>query len=97
MTSCQSERQRAKTDMDADAINEMAAASQEVAGNVVRTAEATQMANQQADQGKQVASLARDAIESLSEAVSSAATAASRLASDAQEIGTVVDGIRCIV
>lgn len=92
----QLERQRAETDMVAAAINEMAAASQEVAGNVARTAEATQMANQQADQGKQVASLARDAIESLSEAVSSAATAASRLASDAQEIGTVVDVIRGI-
>src|SRR5690606_39583601 len=76
----QLERQRAETDTVAAAINEMAAASQEVAGNVVRTAEATQMANQQADQGKQVASLARDAIESLSEAASSAATAASRLA-----------------
>src|SRR5690606_8073347 len=92
----QLERQRAETDMVAAAINEMAAASQEVAGNVARTAEATQMANQQADQGKQVASLARDAIESLTEAVSSAATAASRLASDAQEIGTVVDVIRGI-
>ncbi|WP_440291690.1 hypothetical protein [Halopseudomonas sp. Lyrl_26] len=56
----QLERQRAETDMVAAAINEMAAASQEVAGNVVRTAEATQMANQQAEQGKQVASAAEE-------------------------------------
>src|SRR5690606_34207340 len=90
----QLERQRAETDMVAAAINEMAAASQEVAGNVASTAEATQMANQQAEQGKQVASLARDAIESLSEAVSSAATAASWLARHALDIGPVVDVIQ---
>src|SRR5690606_11295867 len=45
------------------------------------------------EQGKQVASLTRAANERLSEAVSSAAPAASRLASDAQEIGTVGDVI----
>ncbi|MFA5678873.1 MAG: PAS domain-containing methyl-accepting chemotaxis protein [Pseudomonas sp.] len=92
----QLERQRAETDMVATAINEMSAASMEVAGNVTLTAEATQTANQHAEQGKHVASLAREAIEILSDSVSSAATAATQLASDAQEIGTVVDVIRGI-
>lgn len=92
----QLERQRAETDMVAAAINEMSAASQEVANNVIKTAEATQLANQQAEKGKRVTSQAREVIELLSSSVSSAATAAGRLASDAQEIGSVVDVIKGI-
>lgn len=92
----QLERQRAETDMVAAAINEMSAASQEVASNVIRTADATRLANEQADKGKQVTSQAREVIEQLSSSVNSAATAASQLASDAREIGSVVDVIKGI-
>lgn len=95
-SSDQLEKQRAETDMVAAAINEMSAASQEVANNVSRTAEATQIANQQAEKGKQVASQARDVIELLSASVSSASTAVGQLAHDAQEIGSVVDVIKGI-
>ena len=89
----QLEKQRAETDMVAAAINEMSAASQEVANNVSKTAEATQAANQQAEKGQQVVSQARDVIELLSASVGSAATAASQLANNAQDIGSVVDVI----
>ena len=92
----QLDRQRAETDQVAAAINEMSAASQEVANNVSLTSEATQVANQQAERGKQVASQAREAIEQLSASVSSATIAATQLASDAQVIGSVVDVIKSI-
>ncbi len=92
----QLDRQRNETDMVATAVNEMSAATQEVTSNVHRVAEAAIHANQQASQGKAVAAQARDAIELLSASVSSAATVASQLASDAKEIGTVVDVIRSI-
>ncbi|MFN3582025.1 MAG: methyl-accepting chemotaxis protein [Pseudomonas sp.] len=89
-------QQRSETDMVATAVNEMAAATQEVSGNVQRTAEATREANQLAVHGKSVASKTREAIEILSESVSSAASVSSQLASDAQEIGKVVDVIKGI-
>ncbi|MEH6502008.1 MAG: PAS domain-containing methyl-accepting chemotaxis protein [Pseudoalteromonas distincta] len=89
-------RQRTETDMVATAINEMAAATQEVSGNVQRTAEATREANELSAHGKAVASKTREAIEILSASVSSAATVSSQLASDAQEIGKVVDVIKSI-
>ncbi|WP_339651826.1 PAS domain-containing methyl-accepting chemotaxis protein [Halopseudomonas pelagia] len=89
-------QQRTETDMVATAINEMAAATQEVSGNVQRTAEATREANQLSAHGKAIASKTREAIEILSESVSSAATVSSQLATDAQEIGKVVDVIKSI-
>lgn len=95
-SSQQLERQRNETDMVAAAVNEMSAATQEVASNVHRAADAATSANQQAAQGKAVAAQAREAIELLSASVSSAATVASQLATDAREIGTVVDVIRSI-
>ncbi|PAU86560.1 chemotaxis protein [Pseudomonas sp. WN033] len=89
-------RQRQETDLVATAINEMAAATQEVSGNVQRAAEATRDANELANHGKVVASKTRDAIELLSESVNSAASVSAQLASDAKEIGTVVDVIKGI-
>ncbi|SDS06992.1 methyl-accepting chemotaxis sensory transducer with Pas/Pac sensor [Halopseudomonas litoralis] len=92
----QLERQRNETDMVATAINEMSAATQEVASNVHRAADAANSAHQQTEQGSMLAGQARDAIEMLSASVGSAATLASQLADDAQEIGTVVDVIQSI-
>ena len=89
-------RQRTETDMVAAAINEMAAATQEVSGNVLRTAEATREANDLAVHGKRVASQTREAIEVLSESVNSAASVSAQLANDALEIGKVVDVIKSI-
>lgn len=89
-------RQRQETDMVAAAVNEMAAATQEVSGNVQRTADATREASNLATRGKQVASQAREAIEVLSESVRSAASVSNQLSVDARQIGSVVDVIKGI-
>ncbi|WP_150303137.1 methyl-accepting chemotaxis protein [Pseudomonas saliphila] len=89
-------RQRQETDMVAAAVNEMAAATQEVTSNVHRAADATADASSAATRGKQVASEAREAIELLSESVRSATSVANRLSEDAREIGGVVDVIQSI-
>ncbi|UJJ32044.1 methyl-accepting chemotaxis protein [Halopseudomonas maritima] len=89
-------RQRAETDQVATAINEMAAATLQVSGNVQSAAQATHDAAELATQGKRLASHARQAIESLSGAVDSASTVTHQLASDAREIGSVVDVIKGI-
>ncbi|MGB7386071.1 MAG: methyl-accepting chemotaxis protein, partial [Pseudomonas neustonica] len=89
-------QQRNETDLVAAAINQMAAATQEVSGNVQSTAGATREAIDLVMHGKTVASTARQAIESLSASVNAASTVADKLASDAREIGTVVDVIKGI-
>lgn len=92
----QLDRQRSETDLVATAVNQMAAATQEVTSNVHRAADAANNAHQQAEQGKKLAGQARQSIEMLSASVSSAATVASQLATDAREIGSVVDVIQSI-
>ena len=57
---------------------------------------AAQSAHQQAEQGKRLAGQTRESIELLSASVSSAATVASQLATDASDIGSVVDVIQSI-
>ncbi|MEL0169494.1 MAG: PAS domain-containing methyl-accepting chemotaxis protein [Pseudomonadaceae bacterium] len=89
-------KQRLETDQVATAINQMAAATLQVSGNVQSTADATRDAADLAVRGKQLASNARIAIENLSGAVDSASTVTNKLASDAREIGTVVDVIKGI-
>ncbi len=89
-------RQRQETDLVATAVNQMAAATQEVSGNVQQTATATREARELAVLGQQVASQARESIEILSESVSAAASVSAQLASDAQHIGSVVDVIKSI-
>ena len=89
-------QQRAETDQVATAINQMAAATLQVSGNVQSAADATRDAADLAVQGKRLASNARIAIENLSGAVDSASTVTNKLASDAREIGTVVDVIKGI-
>lgn len=89
-------KQRLETDQVATAINQMAAATLQVSGNVQSTADATRDAADLAVHGKKLASNARVAIENLSGAVDSASTVTNKLASDAREIGTVVDVIKGI-
>ncbi|TVP92265.1 MAG: PAS domain S-box protein [Pseudomonadaceae bacterium] len=89
-------QQRQETEQVATAVNEMAAATQEVSGNVQRTAESTRHASALASQGKEVALATRRAIEQLAAAVNAAADVSSQLASDAKQIGTVVDVIKGI-
>ena len=90
------EQQRAETDQVAAAVNQMSATSQEVASNVSLTANASREASNQAENGTQVATQARDAIEILSASIGSAVDVVSELAQGAREIGTIVDVIHSI-
>lgn len=90
------ERQRQETDLIATAINEMAATTQEVAGNVLRTADATEEASRLLAQGRSITAETRSAIESLSVAVGDTGKVVNQLAQDSQEIGSVVDVIKSI-
>lgn len=89
-------QQRQQTEQVASAVNEMASTTQEVSGNVQQAAEHTRHARDLASEGKRVTADTRQAIEALSSAVNSAADVAQQLASDAHEIGTVVDVIKGI-
>ena len=90
------ERQRQETDLIATAINEMAATTQEVAANVMHTADATANATQLLGQGRAITAQTRTAIEKLSVAVGETGAAVQQLAQDSQEIGSVVDVIKSI-
>lgn len=92
----QLERQRAETDQIAAAINEMTAASQEVASNVARTAEASRIANEQAEKGMGVVSHVRESMDMLFASIDAATTVIHDLAAGARDIGSVVDVIHKI-
>lgn len=90
------ERQRQETDLIATAINEMAATTQEVAANVLHTADATANASQLLSQGRAITAQTRTAIERLSVSVGETGEVVKQLAQDSQEIGSVVDVIKSI-
>ncbi|MBU3054848.1 methyl-accepting chemotaxis protein [Pseudomonas indica] len=90
------ERQRLETEQVATAVNEMAATTQEVAGNVARTADATREANRLTSRGRTIAAETREAIQQLSIAVGETGETVTRLAHDSNQIGGVVDVIKGI-
>jgi len=90
------QRQRQETELIATAITEMAATTQEVAGNVVRAADATDQANHLVNQGRQTSEQTREAIQRLSATVAATAESVERLAENSNEIGSVVDVIKSI-
>ncbi|MCF7203422.1 methyl-accepting chemotaxis protein [Pseudomonas sp. JM10B5a] len=88
--------QHQETEQVATAVNQMAATTQEVAGNVALAAEATQQATRLTVRGRSVTAETRKAIERLSEAVGRTGEVVNRLARDSDEIGSVVDVIKGI-
>lgn len=89
-------RQQHETEQVATAINQMAATTQEVAGNVALTASATEQASRLTSQGRETSAQTRKAIELLANTVSAAGDAVTELARNSDEIGTVVDVIKGI-
>ena len=89
-------RQQHETEPVATAINQMAATTQEVAGNVALTAEATEQASQLTAQGQEISAQTRKAIELLAHSVTETGDAVNALAQNSDEIGTVVDVIKSI-
>ncbi|MBK3747859.1 methyl-accepting chemotaxis protein [Stutzerimonas balearica] len=88
--------QHQETEQVATAVNQMAATTQEVAGNVALAAEATQQATDLTVRGRDVTGETRKAIERLSAAVARTGEVVNRLARDSDEIGSVVDVIKSI-
>jgi aerotaxis receptor len=89
-------RQNQETEQVAAAITEMAATTQEVAGNVSLVAEATEKANVLAAEGQGISNETRQAIELLAHSVTKTGDAVATLAQNSDEIGSVVDVIRSI-
>lgn len=89
-------QQRQEIELVATAMNQMAATTQEIAGNVSTTANATKDAQHLAEQGKRVALQTRQVIQQLADSVTEAGDAVARLAKDSDEIGGVVDVIKGI-
>lgn len=93
-TSDRVEEQRNQIQQLATAMNEMTATAQEVARNAQRAADAAQSGQQAGAQGAEVVEETVAGIHRLAEEVSRAAGAMKQLASDSEQIGTVIDLIR---
>ncbi len=90
------DRQQQETDEVAIAVNEMAAAGQEVARNASAAAEAAHNADVAADNGRQVVGHTIEAIDSLAREVSEAGAVIDRVEKDSESIGGVLDVIKGI-
>ena len=93
-TSIQS--QASETDLVATAMTEMTATVQEVARSAAQAAQKADEANQHSQEGVGHASGAAGGLQGLNQAVKNVAEVVSRLDTDAQNIGTVVDVIKSI-
>ena len=89
-------RQQGELEQLATAINKMSSSVLEVAQNTASAADATQQANQQANQGHQVVEQTIAAISALAREVKGAATVIHQLEQESANIGTVLDVIRGI-
>ncbi|CAK0761891.1 methyl-accepting chemotaxis protein [Gammaproteobacteria bacterium] len=89
-------RQQAELEQLATAINKMSSTVQEVARNTASAADATQQANQQANQGHQVVEDTIVAIDALAREVKGATAVIHQLEQESANIGTVLDVIRGI-
>lgn len=88
--------QQSEVGQVATAMNEMSATAQEVATNAAHAAKAAQDADQQAKEGTRVISKTISGIRGLASEVQDATTVISKLESDSDSIGMVLDVIRGI-
>jgi len=89
-------QQRSDTDQLATAVTEMAATAQEVASNAHQAADISQQAEQNAIQGQQVITSTINNINAIASDIEEASQVIGDLASDSDEIGTVLDVIKGI-
>ena len=90
------ERQRSETNSVATAMNEMTATVQEVAQNATEAAHAAADADRQAGEGREVVEKTVKAVNNLASEMERAAESVSRLNSESESIGSVLDVIRGI-
>jgi len=89
-------QQRSDTDQLATAVTEMAATAQEVASNANQAADVSQQAEENATQGQQVITSTISNINAIAGDIEEASKVIADLASDSDEIGTVLDVIKGI-
>ncbi len=89
-------RQRDEVDQIATAVNEMSATSQEVAGNTVHTAEATEAAERETASSLELVARTSDAIGHLAEDLNEADAVVNTLVEDTGNIGVVIQVIKDI-
>lgn len=90
------QKQQAETEMVATAMNEMTSTVQEVARHATEASDAAQSADNQTQEGKMVVQQAVATINSLAAEIESATTVISKLETDSENIGSVLDVIRGI-
>lgn len=88
--------QQSEVEQVATAMNEMSATAQEVASNAAHAAKAAQDADEQAKEGTRVINKTISGIRGLASEVQEATSVISKLESDSDSIGTVLDVIRGI-
>ncbi|UKA06657.1 methyl-accepting chemotaxis protein [Photobacterium damselae subsp. damselae] len=91
-----SQNQRDRTIQVVTAINEMGATVNEIAGNAAQAADATHLAETEAQSGQQVVGQARETISQLSHDVAQVSEVIESLAHNTQAIGSILDVIRGI-
>ncbi|HIF9086196.1 TPA: methyl-accepting chemotaxis protein [Photobacterium damselae] len=91
-----SQSQRDRTIQVVTAINEMGATVNEIAGNAAQAADATHLAETEAQSGQQVVGQARETISQLSHDVAQVSEVIESLAHNTQAIGSILDVIRGI-
>lgn len=88
------EKQRQGTTLAATAVHEMAAASQEIAGNAVGAASAAQEADTEATSGQDIVEDTIAAISQLSDEINDAGDVINQLSTDTSQIGNIVNVIK---
>lgn len=86
-------QQHVELDQVATAMNEMVATVQEVAQNTIKTAEAAELADTEAQSGYGVVTRTMDSIEGMARQVEEAASVMGELDTDVQEVGKVLEVI----
>lgn len=89
-------QQQSETDQVATAMNQMAATVQEVAHNAANAADSAAQADIAAQEGRQVVNRTVQTINTLASEVDNASSAIQQLATDSENIGSVLDVIRGI-
>ena len=89
-------RQQSETEQVATAMNEMVATAHDMVQNASMAAEATQKADSEAQQGRNVVAQTMSDIEGLAQSVEKAGDVIKQLEADSETIGTVLDVIRGI-
>ena len=90
------QKQQAETEMVATAMNEMTATVQEVARHATEASDAAQSADRETKDGKAVVQQTVSSINGLANEIEQATTVISKLETDSDNIGTVLDVIRGI-